>query len=75
MDGNVNMIREEERETVTERVRTRYLAAFPVSLSVSESAEREGFEPSVRFKGVQRFSKPALSATQAPLQFFYEWQR
>lgn len=32
------------------------------------SAEREGFEPSVRFKGVQRFSKPALSATQAPLR-------
>ncbi len=31
-------------------------------------AEREGFEPSVHFKGVRRFSKPFLSATQASLQ-------
>ena len=34
-------------------------------------AEREGFEPSVHFKGVRRFSKPVLSATQPPLRFPY----
>ena len=33
----------------------------------SKVAEREGFEPSVRFP-VRRFSKPVLSATQPPLQ-------
>ena len=32
-------------------------------------AEREGFEPSVDFKGLRRFSKPLLSTTQPPLRF------
>ena len=31
-------------------------------------AEREGFEPSVDFKGLRRFSKPLLSTTQPPLR-------
>jgi hypothetical protein len=45
------------------------------SVPDKQFAEREGFEPSVHFKGVRRFSKPFLSATQAPLRFFLEQQR
>ncbi len=33
-------------------------------------AEREDSNPRYKFKLVQRFSKPALSATQAPLRIF-----
>ena len=40
------------------------LVVFPNKLGV---AEREGFEPSVRGKPVQRISNPSPSATRPPL--------
>ncbi len=39
-------------------------------ISAGYLAEREGFEPSVDFKGLRRFSKPLLSTTQPPLRYW-----